>query len=233
MKPILFNTEMVKAILDGKKTVTRRIINPRYRDDEGGFQVVTTRNGEFIRVEKVDENECGIFADGSERSVNSPYDVGDILYVQETWRVFQTYPDVFGYDILYKSDEYIKPCIFSDTNRYLNKFMKYEDKNGWQSPYFMPKEAARIFLRVTDIRAERLQDITEEQATKEGCTTFSKVIGDGKFEDVIEFDLTAKDAFSELWDSTIKKQDLDTYGWEANPCVWVIAFEKCNKPEEI
>ena len=86
MKPILFNTEMVRAILDGRKTVTRRVVKPRYRDDEAGFQVITTRTGEFVRIEKVDENECGIFQDGTERHVNPPYRPGDILWVRETWR---------------------------------------------------------------------------------------------------------------------------------------------------
>ncbi len=89
----------------------------------------------------------------------------------------------------------------------------------------MPKKAARIFLKVTDVRIERLQDITEEQARKEGCITYNDKVENKKFKNVLEFDLTTKEAFVDLWGSTIKKQDLDIYGWKANPWVWVIEFE--------
>ena len=77
----------------------------------------------------------------------------------------------------------------------------------------MPKEAARIFLRVTDVRVERLQDCGNMQAKDEGCSCCSQ--------------------FARIWDSTIKPADLDRYGWAANPWVWVISFERCEKPEEM
>ncbi len=78
----------------------------------------------------------------------------------------------------------------------------------------MPKEAARIFLCVTDVKAERLQNITDEEAEKEGCNdATSTAMG-----------------FSYVWDSTIKKSDLNKYGWGASPWVWVISFERCKKP---
>ena len=73
--------------------------------------------------------------------------------------------------------------------------------------------------------------ITEEQAKKEGCIEYQDKIGNGKFEDVIEFDLTARDAFGELWNSTVDKNQIQQYGWNANPYVWVIEFERCEKPE--
>lgn len=75
----------------------------------------------------------------------------------------------------------------------------------------MPKEAARLFLRVTGVRVERLQDIDDDGVVAEGLK-----IGD-------DFDV--------LWDSTIKKDDLPLYGWDANPWVWVIEFERREKPE--
>ena len=86
----------------------------------------------------------------------------------------------------------------------------------------MPKWAARIWLKVKDVRVERVQDISEDDARAEGCITFSDKIGDGKFDDVYEFDLTARDAFVELWDSINAKRG---YGWGINPWVWAIEFE--------
>ena len=91
----------------------------------------------------------------------------------------------------------------------------------------MPKEAARIFLKVTNVRVERLQDIDDEQAKKEGANWRNgKNVG---FEEKMR--RSAVERFAEIWNSTIKKSDLDRYGWDANPWVWVIDFEVCDKPE--
>lgn len=89
-------------------------------------------------------------------------------------------------------------------------------KPGWKPSIHMPKEAARIWLKVTDVRAERLQDIGIEGCEKEGVWC-------GNNGDIF--------AFMKLWDSTIKKPDIDCYGWNANPWVWVIGFGRCEKPE--
>lgn len=88
----------------------------------------------------------------------------------------------------------------------------------WHPSIHMPKEAARIWLKVTSVRAERLQDITEDGAEAEGA---------------IDRIYTAREHFIEIWDRTIKKSDLDIYGWYANPWVWVIEFERCEKPKEV
>ena len=87
----------------------------------------------------------------------------------------------------------------------------------------MPKEAARIWLKVTDVRVERLQEITEEQIGREGVEVEYPHVLNGE---------EKRYAFSTLWNSTVKKSDLDRYGWNANPWVWVIEFERCEKPEE-
>lgn len=86
----------------------------------------------------------------------------------------------------------------------------------------MPKEAARIWLKVTDVRVERLQDMDKMDAVKEGidtrlCINLNHALA----------------KFKKLWNSTIKKSDLDRYGWDANPYVWVIEFERCEKPEGV
>lgn len=86
----------------------------------------------------------------------------------------------------------------------------------------MPKEAARIWLKVTDVRVERLQEIDGKGCVREG-------IGEEPLKEVGEDFI--KGMFHDLWDSTIKKSDIDRYGWDANPYVWVISFERCEKPE--
>jgi hypothetical protein len=86
----------------------------------------------------------------------------------------------------------------------------------------MPKEIARIWLKVTDVRVERLQDITEEQAQAEGCMS-----------GMLTGPCTARQQFEEIWNSTVKKEDIKKYGWKANPWVWVIAFEQCESMEDI
>ena len=86
----------------------------------------------------------------------------------------------------------------------------------------MPKEAARIWLKVTDVRVERLQNITETQAQAEGCDS-----------GLLTGACTARGQFEYLWNSTIKKSDLDRYGWNASAWVWVIEVERCEKPEEM
>lgn len=220
MKPILFNTEMVRAILEGRKTVTRRIIKPhlksKYKYKLG-----------FI-VDSTDKKQEGCYAFGiSElggriKCVKPPYKVNDILYVRETWIPKESEENgklVKGF--AYKAD-----------------FTGYESMFAWRPSIHMPKEAARIFLRVTDVRVERLQDITREQVHKEGVP--SRIAGENTIMlraeietgEVIEqngIEMCHVD-FATLWDSTIKKDQLNTYSWNANPYVWVIEFERVEKP---
>lgn len=195
-KPILFNTEMVKAILEGRKTVTRRVIKPRYRDGDAGFWVQKkVATGEITGIEIYDEEECG-----TERYVKPPYQVGDILYVRETW----------GFDNhnwLYKAD-------FSDED-----LIKLKRLLIWHPSIHMPKKAARIFLRVTDVRVERLQEMKTVDFQKEGMQANS----------IPDWWNIIKQKFRKLWDSTVPKKDLDENGWDANPWVWVIEFERIEK----
>lgn len=204
MKPILFNTDMVRAILEGRKTVTRRVVkfkpgqNPQWNGYIPDGQVLYGSNN--IPASK------------------SPYQPGDILYVRETWTrsMAGTY--------LYKA---------TDTPIILDR---------WRPSIHMPKEAARLFLRVTDVRAERLQAITIEDIQKEGlmrenvrssgCTCAWAT--DGCMDepcsnrDSYEW-LCWATPFQRLWDSTVKATDRDQYGWSANPWVWVIEFERVSK----
>lgn len=220
--PILFNTEMVRAILDGRKTVTRRLVK-----FEGN------RNPNWTGYIK----DGLTLYNGTNEPCNKPcpYKVGDILYVRETWT-----KDNHRY--MYRAD-------YSDSEKFYQGGKEVQLK--WHPSLHMPKEAARIFLKVKDVRVERLQDITEEQALSEGVPDdtdypISKVYcprchGDGlvgALSDSLGFMEvechecdTAVKRFKHLWNSTIKKSDLARYGWDANPYVYVIEFERIDKNE--
>lgn len=192
IKPILFNTEMVRAILDGRKTCTRRL--PRKQIEE-----------KYLEYE---EWVCAVAPPGStwlsEKEFYEeypPYQLGDILYVRETF--IQIAAHTFWY--------------YADGKSWMLKDLR------WKPSIHMPKEAARIWLKVTDVRVERLQDITADDIRSEGLSSIAVHVGD--------MEIALKE-WENLWNSTIKKSDLDRYGWNASPWVWVIEFERCEKPQE-
>lgn len=204
-KPILFNTEMVRANLDGRKSCTRRLVKGFVPDDAiWGYTAFTPKGYISCR---------GTFADGyGEKFFKLPYQTGDILYVRETWSK--------------GLERYIYRADYSDTEKFYRNGKEIEMK--WKPSIHMPKEAARIWLNVTDVRVERLQEITEAGAEAEGANFKNgKNVG---FEE--KMNRTAIERFAEIWNSTIKKANLDRYGWDASPWVWVIEFEQCEKPEE-
>lgn len=228
-KPILFNTEMVRAILDGRKTVTRRVLKPQ---PEKAHNIMDYDNdAHTVDFHCGNCTPNGTFIDWT-KTVKAPYWYGDILYVKETWKSFcgmlygrenGTYiplDDFEGYQ--YKADE---QCIctkginpFCDGFDDQKRDISFDDK--WHPSIHMPKEAARIFLRVTNVRVERLQDITPEQIDAEGCKEYAYSAKTGEL-------LPSKPTwFKMIWDSTIKKSDIAKYGWAANPYVWVIEFER-------
>ena len=228
IKPILFNTEMVRAILDERKTCTRRVIKPQpqsrlcytyagsHKGCIGKWTYPNKGAHEFLGEEyKLQEN---IKDEELSKRWNPPYHTDDVLYVRETWAPI--YPDkesneVRGY--IYKEDS---------LEEYDNRYPDGEDYQWggkWRPSIHMPKEAARIWLKVTGVRVERLQEITEEQIGREGVEVECHHMLNGE---------EKRYAFSTLWNSTVKKSDLDRYGWNANPWMWVIEFERCEKPEE-
>jgi len=207
--PILFNANMVKTISDGRKTVTRRVVKPGWRDDESGFQVCrNTANPNDWYVEKVDENEIGF---DNTRYINPPYRPGDILYIRETWQYL--YELDGNEEIIENTGKYYYAATdILPTGGYVDSRGITQETVPWRPSIHMPKEAARIWLKVTDVRIEHLQDIDDNGILKEG--------------------LEIGCYFEDIWNSTIKKSDLVKYGWEANPWVWVIGFEQCERPEE-
>ena len=200
--PILFNTEMVRAILDGRKICTRRLIKPQPDKKHIyplGFVTDSTEKKE-VGCFGFAVNEYG----GSIQYVKPPYRYapGDILYVRETWKKA---PNGYYY--------------YEDWQR-----NDIADVTKWKPSIHMPKEAARIWLKVTNVRVERLQEITIDGIRNEGISSMAVHAGD--------MEIALKE-WKNLWNSTIKKTDLDSYGWEANPWVWVIEFERCEKPKGV
>ena len=242
MKPILFNTDMVRAILDGRKTQTRRAVKypngyvtgrpgwgPQGFDDAvGGYWF------NVVRAQKTATADV----------VRSPYNPGDILYVRETWSLIRPSDSPARY-------------VYKATDRYPFGLDGYIVKFRWHPSIHMPKEAARLFLRVKNVRVERLQEIDglgafDEGAVAEapkGCFEPKKPSGYDSWDDQkkreyvsgiaragyiarLEFADRLVKEFARIWDGTIKATDRERYGWDANPWVWVIEFERYEKPDD-
>lgn len=216
MKPILFNTEMVQAILDGRKTATRRVVKKKYSNTH--LEMFTNKYGtRLIELQDDVEGEThGKNLDGSTwhkllgmREVeydHKPYKIGDILYVRETW--------CHGADTV--------ECLFDENIKCDDIFYKASwDKENyvkWRPSIHMPREAARLFLKITNVRVERLQDMKNEDCLKEGINS------------CVCMNLNhALTKFKLLWDSTIKKEQAEQYSWMANPWVWVVEFERVER----
>ena len=224
IKPILFNTEMVRANLEGRKSCTRRIVKGFIPNDaKWGYTAFTPKGYISCR---------GTFADGyGEKFFKLPCEPRDILYVRETWQCWRAHRYEATADIRFRAGGDDVRLQFANGNTdsinrldYDSFVHKWFSHNGeWKPSLFMPKEAARIFLKVTDVRVERLQEITVDGIRNEGLSSMAVHAGD--------MEIALKE-WEKLWNSTIKKSDLDRYGWEANPWVFVYEFERCEKPKE-
>lgn len=182
LKPILFSTEMVRALLEGRKIVTRRVVKPQPA-------------GKLFPMEK---ESCwpGYWPEaGSAKVVKPPYQTGDVLWVRETWA-----KNPFG-------EGYIYPTEVAGAGQ------------KWRPSIHMPREAARIFLRVTGVRVERLQELTLKDAKMEGMDLRGPMFVD----------------FVKVWNNTVQRHPNKfkryPYYWEDNPWVWVIEFERIQKEE--
>ena len=202
--PILFNTEMVRAILAGHKTETRRLIKEPYFIDPS------------------DEEKCRIMRFAMHRKtkahdvpyLDAPYVAGDILYVRETWAIAKS-----EYGGVSCAPRYIYRADFNEVEAQGWK---------WKPSIHMPKDAARLFLRVDDVLVERLQDITGAGAEREGAIViYNPLIR----LDPATYNSFGRTQFARLWESTLNKKYVDKYGWAANPWVWVIKFSVVDKKE--
>lgn len=225
--PILFNTDMVRAILGGRKTVTRRLMKPQPPSSCPDCHHI---HNEFIYdlgAQNVYCARCGEPLYNGGFPYKAPYHPGDILYVRETWCKANETCGISNIDCrechsgcgyLYKAtpDE----CFVNEETR-------------WRPSIHMPKEAARIWLKVTDVRVEKLHDMPHDGPMKEGIH-FCECPDGFTWKENSDKNycyLNPLGAMKALWNSTTKKSDLEHYGWDANPWVWVIEFERCEKPE--
>ena len=213
-KPIIFSTEMVRAILEGRKTMTRRVVKPQpshdvFVPDEGFIHCTEdgTICGQYLVLNPPDD-AC---AEVAEFPVKSRYKPGDVLWVREAWCKNENpnSPNYGGYE--YYADYEGAHC---------------QSLIKWRSPIHMPRKAARIFLKVKNIQVERLQDITEEDAEAEGAIDWiCQQHNNGTWIDNAMRGAACakpKRAFALLWNSIYEKH----FGWDQNPWVWVIEFEK-------
>lgn len=224
-KPILFNTEDVRAILDGRKTMTRLLIKPQPVKKEN-LLIKEDRKGKYIWG-WVDYGRTVAIKD-----IPYPYKPGDILYVRETWSQTRCFDCDFECDECELNIERNGKCPpdegFCDDGYYV--YYATDNVNSidngqikWHPSIHMPREAARIWLKVTDVRIDRLWDMGRIDFLKEGLTLPHDE----------HTDLFLEMEYKQIWDSTIKKKDLPIYGWDANPWVWIIEFERIEKPEDI
>lgn len=227
MKPILFNTEMVRAILDGRKTVTRRCIKPKYSNTH--FEYRTDKYGtQFVEMQNDEEGiTYGVHEDGScWRGMKGflipkpKYEVGDTLYVREAWSNYEERTPYYLYKANYEDGQ--EGFWFEQEQE------NWIDLPKWKPSIHMPKEAARIFLRVTNVRIERLREITTEDCFNEGALTSESY---HNFDDDLMQPCVPFDFFERLWNSKIKKNELNQYGWDANPYVFAYEFEVISKEE--
>ena len=206
IKPILFNTEMVRAILDERKSCTRRLISSRQFLGMLPDKCKNAAPDEFLKGKRMMFKPYCDMTDAEliMTAYKAPYEPGDILYVRETWKKA---PNGYYY--------------YEDWQR-----NDIADVTKWKPSIRMPKEAARIWLKVTDVRVERLHEINGDDALAEGVDKYIHANGTLNEDQIIT-------SFIGIWNSTIKKSNLDRYGWDENPYVWVISFERCEKPEGV
>ncbi len=210
--PIIYSTPMAIAILENRKSMTRRVINPQplWVADPG------------IPFKTPDADPKGI--------IKCPYgQKGDKLYVKETWKVDSVddrrHRMLIDFKAIQSGYSGAEIEVKFTPERYA-QFRKFYQKNGWQSPYFMPKEAARLWLDNEGVRVERLQDITVEDVISEGLEVDNEIKNpDPSTHDSIKnWNLAwAQHVFRELWDKLNAKRG---YGWDTNPWVWVVEFKR-------
>lgn len=200
-KPIVFSPTMVKAILDGGKTQTRRFIKkqPPY----------WIRSMNWIETGDAD--------------IKCPYEIGDILWVKEDHAFCDR--EILGYDVdepchvVYKSDQKV---VYHDVNghRYLDANLISDSIRKWRHAMYMPKWASRIRLKINNLRAERVQDISPEDCISEGI--YETNDGAYTFPESGFRALSPVDSFKWLWNGVHLKADRK---WDDNPWVWVVEFE--------
>ena len=220
-KPIVFSASLIPAIIDGRKTMTRRVIKPQPIDV-------------WWCIDSIDGDHYYDASKGPDIWLKPRYQPGDLLWVQEAWR-FVSWLGYMEYEVEFRDGTRIK-FRFTDKGR-ADKWKKYRDKKGWQSPYFMPREAARTFLRVIFWHIERLHEISNEDALKEGVLPTCK-----EFSGCVRKSVSglygkppcpkgcncynARENFFGLWDALNAKRDGGAFAFMKDPYVGVYEFQR-------
>lgn len=215
-RPILFNTEMVRAILEGRKTQTRRLVKPQPTvcdDDRGGHWWPSNAVQSMVHVEKELQDYKGLWR-GLIETCNPFGEVGDQLWVRETWYQKGTVGRSFPDDDEYQFFGHKQAAYVADGKA----------PNDWtvkkRPSIHMPRWASRIQLEVTNIRVELLNDISEADALAEGCIADPCDHARQICEDIGCCGPTAKGHFKSLWESINGDGS-----WDKNPWVWVVEFK--------
>lgn len=201
-------------ILEGRKTQTRRVIKPN-------LEAKLCKNSDIVRYCNTKHRDAYMFEVWHPANENTPLplmircpygQVGDTLWVRETWAVDFTFDKTPPIDIAKNEFIFYKypPDVYSKSIR-----------GKWRPSIYMPRWASRILLEIVGIRVERLQEITYDDCYAEGISKNLPNIQ--KINDMVSQQVTPKTYFSELWDSLNAKRG---YGWETNSWVWVIGFER-------
>lgn len=226
-RPILFSASMVRALLEGRKTQTRRIMKrqPAYPESWESSRFVLEDGG---------INAYYPWFPAPWKRLHCPYGFpGDRLWVKETW-TGAWYEGVNDMHLSFAADGG-EGCVAAPAFYTLPKAAA--KPQGWVSPLFMPRWASRITLEITDVRVQRLQDISEEDTIAEGCERCK--VTEQDIEDIQISDaaphikelarifgagtITAYGKFAELWNSINRKRG---YGWGVNPWVWAVSFKR-------
>jgi hypothetical protein len=232
-RPILFNAEMVRAILDGRKSQTRRVVKPQPSFPFGVKQIVLVddpwHNDAFVGTPaegmmgdgpREKQFHCEDYAGNlvARFDATCPYgQPGDRLWVKETWQ--HLHNDGSPLERLHDWEKTPVHCFYRADE---SDPTALPVSGKWRPSIHMPRWASRITLEITEVRAERVQQISEDDANAEGCGLGCTV----KSERFGRYMSAGQYAFAELWNSINAKRGL---GWEANPWVWVIGFRKLER----
>jgi len=197
-KPILFSGPMVRAILEDRKTQTRRVIKPQPTKNDIACIDIELLDTDGLYRTWLSNPDGGIDQDYNPEIWKSPYQVGQHLWVRETWQYAQA-----GINIIYRADE-----TWGDLRHLIVDYK-------WRPSIFMPRKFSRITLEVTEVRCERLQEIDEIDAIHEGVHVDA-------LHELKSYSYPNKKHFEYLWDSINGKK----YPWSSNPWVWVISFKR-------
>jgi hypothetical protein len=209
--PILFSTPMVQAILNGSKIQTRRVIKPQPKESDYLPEILYDHFGkQFLNYRK-----DAVLVET--KNIKCPYgQIGDVLWVRETFYKPVDFP--------------FETQIYIYKEQIISKNIINANEIKWKPSIFMIKEACRLFLKIKDIRVERLRDISENDAVSEGVMPVDKKISGelnlyaDYFRNTTGY-VMPQSSFRSLWKSINGEES-----WEANPWVWVIEFERIEKP---